>query len=189
MNNFNLAVIDPIKDTTNVRLQFSKITLDEEYASKWNAREKDFIVLTKGDELLRNTLYRVGGMNHPNLEKDEYFMLIKYVEAYYSDEIMRISKSKDPKHLDGKWCILNKNGDEMFVTNSSIHFPYIIANSCIYSIDNKYYNIETGELYCDSNNNISSDNYLFLENRYDKDISKRGVLKINKKDGSFELIQ
>jgi len=31
--------------------------------------------------------------------------------------------------------------------------------------------------------------YLFLDNRYDNDKSKRGVMKINKKDGTWELFK
>jgi hypothetical protein len=34
---------------------------------------------------------------------------------------------------------------------------------------------------------MNSNEYLFLNNEYDKDESKRGVMKINKKDGTWEL--
>jgi hypothetical protein len=65
--------------------------------------------------------------------------------------------------------------------------PYIVADSCIYSIDKNYYNIETGEFYCQASTVMKSTDYLFLDNQYDKDLSKRGVIKINKKSGIWEV--
>jgi len=167
-------------------LQFSKIAINEEYYKKWNIHLNDFVCLTKNGKLLRNTLYRIGGLNYPKLNKDEYFMLIKHVEAFYTKDIMTMCKSKDPKHLEGYWCILDKNGNEK-VEFKEFEHPYLIGNSCIYSIKGKFYNIETGEFYCDSSTSMGSTDYLFLENRYDNDKSKRGVMKINKKNGSWEL--
>jgi hypothetical protein len=113
-------------------------------------------------------------------------MLLKYVEAYYPANIMQMSKSTDPKHLEGRWVIIDENGVEKVVFESFKH-GWLVADSVIYSLDQKYYNIETGEFYCQSFTSMSSDEYLFLNNEFDKDESKRGVMKINKKDGTFEL--
>lgn len=59
----------------------------------------------------------------------------------------------------------------------------------IYVIDNKYYNIESGEFYCNSYTSMDTNEYLFLDNKYDNDKSKRGVMKINKNDGTFEVFK
>lgn len=177
----------------NMRLQLSKIEVNPEYAKKWNTRNlTDFVCLTNNGELLRPTLYRVGGLNSPKVGTDRYFMLLKYVEAFYSKEILKSTskafkrKETDPRHLESRWCILDRYGNEKVEFNQFSH-PYLVKNSCIYSIDKNYYNIETGFLYCYASGSLESQDFLFLENNFDNDESKRGVLKINKKDGTFEL--
>ena len=182
-------VITPLVPTlrtngTNDSLEFSPISIREDYRLKWNINPDDFICLTKNGQLLRNTLYRIGGMDTPKLGKDEYFMLLKHVEAFYPDSITKITKDKS--HLESRWCILDKNGNEK-VEFDSFKSPYLVKDSVIYSINGKYYNIETGEFYCDTSSSMQSEEFLFLENRFDKDISRRGVMKINKKKGDWEL--
>lgn len=76
-------------------LQLALIKPNEEYHKKWNIHLDDFVCLSKNGELLRNTLYRVGGLNNPDLAKDNYFMLLKYSEAYFSKEILKMSGSKE----------------------------------------------------------------------------------------------
>lgn len=169
-------------------LQLNPISVKEEYCKEWNIRENDFVCLTKNGELVNNLLYRIGGLGTPNLKTDNYFMLMKHIEAYYPEDILRMSKSKDAKHLESRWCIIDKNGVE------KVEFPrfehgYLVKDSCIYSMKSKYYNIETGYFYCDSSKSMKSSEFLFLENVWDKDESKRGVMKINKKDGSWELFK
>ena len=177
------------KEKLNGELQLSPIEVNEDYCKKWNENLTDFVVLTRNGELVNNTLYRVGGMNTPKLGEDNYFMLIKHVEAFYPKRIMEMTKGRgnpDPKHLEGRWCILDKNGIEK-VEFKAFDCPYLVRDSCIYSINSKYYNIETGEFYCDCSHSVSSNDFLFLENHYDKDKSKCGVMKINKRDGTWEL--
>lgn len=175
-------------------LQFSPIKLRDDYAKKWNVSPSlnDFVCLTRNGELVNNSLYRIGGLGTPRLGVDNYFMLIKHVEAYYSDEIMKMIRKRHPedadrKHLEGRWCILDKNGVEK-IEFPCFKTPYLVKNSCIYTLDNYYYNIETKELYGRNyGSNIDSTEYLFIDNRYDDDKSKKGVMKINKKDGTWEL--
>ena len=171
---------------TENKLQLSPIILDPEYMKKWNVRMSDFVVLTINGVRINYNIYRVGGIKTPNLVKDNYIMLLKYVEAYYSDEILKMSHSKDSKHLDGRWCIIDKNGIEK-VEFESFKNPYLVEDSCIYSIGSDYYNIETGEHYAYSSKSMVSTDFLFLNRNLDSDKSKRGVLKICKKTGQFEL--
>lgn len=165
-------------------LQFSELIIREDYREKWNVYRNDFICLTKNGQLIRNTLYRIGGINTPNLSTDKYFMLLKYVEAFYPDDITDVAKRKP--HLSGRWCILDKEGNEK-VEFEPFSSPYLVKGSQIYSIRDKYYNIETGEFYCDAGSSMQSKDFLFLENRWDKNESKRGIMKINKHNGKWEL--
>lgn len=182
----NLPLVKSDKENIGSGLQLSQISVKEEYRKKWNIHLNDFVCLTKNGELLRPTLYRIGGLNNPNLKTDNYFMLIKHVEAFYPKDIMKISESTDNKHLESRWCILDKDGNEK-VEFKAFESAYLVKDSCIYSVKSNYYNIETGEHYCYASTSIKSNEFLFLENRFDKDESKHGVMKINKKDGTWEL--
>lgn len=180
----------------NGKLQFSKIEINEDYRKKWNITSNDFVCLSRNGEPIRNTLYRLGGLNNPNLDpnKEKYFMLLKHVEDIYDfDFIKKCYPEKSNKqlelqrkHLKSFWCILDSDGNEK-VEFKQFEHAYLVNNSCIYSLDQYYYNIETGEFYCRTSSSMETSEFLFLENKYDKDKSKRGVMKINKKDGSFEL--
>ena len=173
-------------------LQLSPIQVKDEYCKEWNESATDFVVLTKNGELISNSLYRVGGMG-ADIKKD-YFLLLKYVEAIYDFKFIKEcypNKNTSQleslrKHLEGRWCIIDINGNEKVEFNQ-FDRPYLVSNSCIYSIKSNYYNIETGEFYCNSSSAMSSTHYLFLENNYDGNKSRRGVMKIDKKDGTWEL--
>ena len=176
-------------------LQLSPITLNEEYCKEWNENEnlRDFVHLTRDGELVNKSLYRVGGIGSKPNGKD-YFMLLKYVEAKYDyDFIKRVYPEKNNKelelqrkHLEGRWCILDKDGVEK-VESGMFKNPYPVKGSCLYSVDQNYYNIETGEFYCKASKWMESNDFIFLENPYDKDLSRRGVLKIDKKTGTYEI--
>lgn len=163
-------------------LQLSPISVKEDYRKKWNIHSSDFVCLTKNGKLISDSLYRVG-MFEDHI-KDTYFLLLKYYEAFYADDITKIKKDKP--HLEGRWCILNQDGIEK-VEFSTLKSPYLVKDSCIYSLDRGYYNIETGEFYGDGYTSMKSKDFLFIDNQFDKDESKRGVKKINKKDGTWEL--
>jgi len=171
-------------------LQLCPISINTSYANKWNVTMNDFVKIVKDGRILRDTLYRVGGMNKPKVGIDNYFMLLKYTEAFYPKSITDITRIKDNKYLQGNWCILDKFGNEKIVIDHSLSkFPSIIKNSCIYSIGNDYRNIETNEIYCSSYDMMESTDYLFLDNKYDSDEERCGIFKISKSDGRFEIIK
>jgi len=188
----NKLIVARKENIADGSLQLSPIKLNEEYCKEWNEHMGDFVVLIKNGELISDSLYRVGGFGADI--KQDYFVLLKYVEAIYDFEFIKNcypNKSKKEnelqrKHLESRWCIIDKNGVEIREFDQ-FKTPYITKGSCIYSLDNYYYNIETGNLYCRSFSSMASTNYLFLNNDYDDDKDKRGVMKINKKDGTFEL--
>lgn len=178
----------------NAPLELNSISLDENYAKKWNEHMRDFKLLCKEGKPLRNTLYRLGGMGSISDLKNDYFMLLKYVESVYSfDFIKKCYPNKNRKelelqrnHLEGRWTILDRFGNEKIEFPNSLDYPYL-KGGVIYTINKKYYNIETGYCYGEASASISSDEYLFIENNYDKDKSKRGVVKIHKETGIFEF--
>lgn len=167
------------------KLHLSKVLLTAEYRKKWNVDQNDFVLLTRDNEPVNSSLYRTGGIFNVNL-KNDYFILLKQVEDYYDDTITK-DKNKKP-HLAQCSCIIDKNGVEKKVFN---HFenPYLVKNSLIYSINGNYYNIETGEFYCRANTSMDSTDFLFIENKWDDDETKRGILKIHKKTGTVELFK
>lgn len=194
----NLIKIEPTVNNNSGCLQLSKIQVDENYRKEWNVTLNDFVCLTKNGQLISNNLYRVGGMGTPNLEKDNYFMLLKHVEHLYDFEFLKKcypNKSRKElelhrKHLKDTWVIIDKNGVEKQEQKGSLDYMYLVKNSCIFHLGSKYYNIETGEFYCESSKSMQSKEFIFLENIYsfrEKDESKIGIMKINKKDGSYEV--
>jgi hypothetical protein len=196
--NFELAQNSALHktDVSGSALQLSKIDVNDKYLKEWNNNSKDFVVLTKNGEILRNTLYRIGGINNPKVGVDKYFMLIKHTEDLYTWDFIKkcypkMSKKeqeKHLKHLKSEWVIIDENGNEKVTQANSLDYMYLVSpNSCIYSVKNNYYNIETGFHYGYSSSSMKSSEFLFLDNRFEKDETKKGVMKINLKDGSWSV--
>jgi len=168
--------------TTNIELR--PVELSPEYREKWNVHSTDYCNIYKDGVKISDTLYRKGGMSRLG-EGDEYSMILKCPEAYYEDNITKDKKKK--RHLENQSVIVDKNGIEK-VNFDNYDSPYL-QGGLIYSLNSKYYNIETGELYCDAHTSMKTEEFIFLDNKYDKDKSKRGVMKINKFNGTFELFK
>lgn len=177
-------------------LQLSPIQLKEDYVEKWNAHQEDFVILTKNEIPLRNTLYRKGGMFNEEDLKKKYFILIKYTEAIYDYDFIKDTYKdasnkeieKRRKYLKSSYCIIDENGNEVKYFDQ-IHYPRLIGGGPVYSFSDSYYNIETGEFYCRPLSSMESESFLFLDNCFGKDKSKIGVMKICKKTGAWELFQ
>lgn len=144
--------------------------------------QNDFVKICKNGEPLNDSIYRIGGFGPSN--KEDYMLLLKHIESLYDDHITTDPKGK--KHLASYWCIVDKNGVEKYVSDK--RFDHLTLHGIVFSKDNKFYNIETGELYCKAYDYIKTDNYIILDNKYDDDESKRGAIKINLKTGEKELI-
>jgi len=166
------------------KIELRPIKLDKDYAEKWNEINKDFCNLYVDGKKMTDTLYRIGGMGAKL--KDPYFQVLKYTEEYYDDNITTDPKRKP--HLSGCWCIIDNNGVEKVTVR---HFDHLyLQGGQIFSVNNKYYNIETGELYGDScYKTMSTKNFIFIDNSYDSDQSKQGVIQVTKATGESKLIQ
>jgi len=183
---------------TTTNLQLSKIEVKREYLQEWNENLEDFVVLEKDGVILRNTLYRKGGLNF-NLKVgiDKYFMLLKYTEEVYDLGFIKEcypNKTKKEqglsrKHLKSQWVIIDFNGDEKVVFDQFTHGYLVDSSSIIYSIGDKYYNVETGYFYCSSYTSMKSSEFLFLDNKYDDDKTKKGIMKVDLKNGDWEIFK
>lgn len=167
----------------DVGLVLQPVEIPEDYAKKWNEHSVDFVQLYYNGKKVSDSLYRKGGLYSGNT--DGYYMILKYTEAIYKDSITKDPKRK--KHLQGNWVILDSEGNEKY-EHKEYGSMYLMGGQ-VYSIGSKYYNIETNELYCTSYDCMRTDNFIFLNNTaYDADPNEKGVMKINKKDGTYEII-
>lgn len=160
-------------------LELTPIKLDEDYCKKWNFTSKDVIKLTRNGVPVNDSIYRTGAFG--GKFKDGYCLFLKYTEAFYDNSITSDEARK--RHLKGEWCIVDINGIEKKVFNQ---FENVyLSGGIIYTVNKGYYNIETDEFICVSSSSITSDEYIFSEDHYNNDKSKRGVVQIKKSDGSY----
>lgn len=174
------------------KIELRKAEVSDEYRKKWNDHGMTYYHLYVNGVKKSDNLYRKGGFfNDSNLNND-YFILLKQVEDYYNDTIT--TDLKDKPHLAQHSTIINNNGDERYVAD---HFDTIYhLGGVVFSIKNiggegKIMNVLTGEIYSKGYYDItmSSEEYVFVDNRFTKDKDKKGVLKINKSNGSYELFK
>jgi hypothetical protein len=163
------------------KLELRFAELSESYRKKWNIHLNDYRYLYKDGKKVSDVLYRIGGMG-AKLE-DSYFMILKHCEAVYSD--VTIDKERR-NHLDDHWCIMNQDGEEKVVFEKHDSGVYL-QGGLIYTKGDYYYNIETGYCYGSANKQMSSKDFLFIDLSYYKVKEERGILKINKFDGTTEL--
>lgn len=173
-------------------MKFIKKEFSEEYSKKWNIYMDDYVQLADDNgNLISDSVYRIGGLfAEYDFISGGYFNVIKYVEEYYDDNITT-DKTKKP-HLEGKHCIIDKNGVEKVICES-FSYPYIRKNSVIYSVNKKLYNIETGECYGEPSTEIDGANVVIIENRWGNERwgnseNLKGIFIIDKKTGKKELI-
>lgn len=167
-------------------LKLKPAELSPEYRKEWNVHETDILQLYDGDEKISENLYRIGGLG--TQLKDQYFCLLKLVEGYYSDSITKDPKQK--KHLATCHVALNLDGEEVFQTNSFQYLYLLGGVLCSTEIAGSkiLVNLLTSEIIIkEYSSTFSSDEYLFVENRFDKDKTKRGVFQISKADGSVKI--
>ena len=189
MKNTDYTLKEYTKSNTKLligNIEFRLVDLSESYRKKWTLtpNEDDFGVLVLDGEIIGNNLYRIGGLFSVN-RNDKYMILLLQEEAHYSKEIMKMSKSTGSNnHLVNQTCIVNDKGVVMSVFRT-LSYPYIIGGT-IYSLNKKYYNIETNELICEGDS-IQSKDFIFVESRYNNNTELRGVYQINISNGTYVM--
>jgi hypothetical protein len=165
-------------------IEFKPANITEEYFKEWNCISNDINQIYLNDKLVSKNIYRKNAISN---WKDGYLTLNKLVEDYYNDTITNNPKRK--KYLKYVNCIIDENGIEKVELKDS--FKYINhIGGIVYSVANSYYNIETKELYCKTYSpSLKSKDFIFLDNNYDEDKSKRGVWKINLHTGEYEIFR
>lgn len=134
---------------------------------------KDFGYLCKEDTQLSNEVFRVGGLGCKGF-KSGYANLLWYD---------RTNKSSDGNFPSGLQCIVNGLG-EIILKSSSICTSLYLLEGCIATMNNKYYNLITGEVVAKGYSTIKSKEYLFVESSEDKQLDiRRGVYQIRWRDG------
>jgi hypothetical protein len=178
-----------IKTNNKDIISFSPITLKEDYRKKFSVSNKDFIVLTdKNGNQVNNSLYRKGGLFHFNPTKDKYLMLLKQVESKYPRHIMEMSKgNNNPNHLKDIHCIVDCYGNEKFLAENGLDYPYVINDSCLFKYKGQIHNIETLFCYGQYDTCIYTEKSVIVEVRENYS-SPKTVIKINKITGEFEKI-
>lgn len=182
----NAKLFSLTKDDKDGPLQLNPIMLREDYRNKWNVVSNDFVLLCRGETPIRSTLYRIGSGLVIFNKNSAYFMLLKHQEEFYADKIT-MDKSKKP-HLSASWCIVSPSGEEKYVCQGLLESPYL-HGGVIYSVNGRFYNIETGFFYCYAHKSLNSDKYLFLDNSFDKRKEFRGIMQIEKSNGSYIIHQ
>lgn len=163
-------------------LQFKPKTFGEKYKKKWNISCSDFYEMYVNGKKIEG-VFRTGMYSLPKNDV-KYFILLKYEETFYEDDITTDAKRK--RHLAGSWCIFDDAGNIKMKTDGfgSIY----LHGGVICSKDSVYYNIETGEKYGETNGALSSDEFIFARTCFSTDREKpSGILKIEKSTGKYEL--
>lgn len=174
-------------DTNTDGLQLSSIHINEDYRIKWNISGHDYKLLTMNGKVISNTLYRKGGVSIGKVG-DAFFTLLKYTEAQYDDDITTDPKRKP--HLKSNWCVINAKGVEVFVCTEFNVYPFVMKDSCIYGVKNRYYNGHNNKFYGYCDKTLESKEYVFLHSKktvwshenLEPDYGY-GVLQINKTTG------
>lgn len=139
--------------------------------------------LYRNDIKLNENIFRLGGMSS-GFNNKPYCNLIYY--GVNTSKLVDASKIKN----FGTHCIIDINGDIKFMSSDTFESVYYLKG-VICSMKNKYYNLLTGKLIIESSQHISSDNYLFVEHKYDwynKELPL-GVYKIDWNTGEYEYFK
>jgi len=137
-------------------MEITKAIITDEYRKIWNIGRQDDFIHING----RSTLYRVGGHR---LNPQGYSLILKYEEAQYSKEVVRITNSHlNANYLRGVWCIINDLGEEVREFEY-LQSPYLVKDSILYTLNDKCYSIIDGSCYGSDYKKVECGDYLFLE--------------------------
>jgi hypothetical protein len=176
----------------NDDIEFSPIVLTDEYAKKWNERSSDFFKIYKDGVPVSEKIYRQGGLFNKNDLNQPYFQIIRYSEALHDRKTFPKHTTEQLRHLKPTWVIIDsKTGEEVYEFANSLDNGRIFKNSILCSYKNSIFNIKSGEKLVEnlSVSSLESSEFLFVDNSFDTDKSKRGVYKIHKMTAEIEVFQ
>lgn len=166
-------------------IQFSPIELDEDFREKYNVSSSDFFCLTKDYEAIRNTLYRKGGM-FSGTKNDNYFFILKYTIAKYTDEEIKEYKIKDRvDYLKSTWIIIDSFGNELVEFENKINYPNLIKDSVLYKYDNKIFSLLDNSLVCECG---YSPKYINTDFKYITETKEGKCYIIDKKTAEVSVV-
>lgn len=175
-------------------LQLSKITLDEKFAKEYNERSNDFFVLTMNGVLIRETLYRIGGINYPKVGVDNYFKLLKHTPSLYTkrypdrSDFKKYKNTSKDKHLHSEWVVLDKYGNELYTQPNMLGYISLVSPKYpLITESGSVKNILNGEVYGDSKDMLKSDDFLFINKSDFRNRDLDGVVKLCLKDFTTEF--
>lgn len=168
---------------TKKGVSFSPFELtDDKFIDKYDVRYTDFIVLSNENGLIRDTLYRKGGIFIGD-ETQDYFLILKYSPSKKNKDFIKKYKIKNPYCLESSWVIIDADGNEIIEFKDSLDYAYLIKNSCLYKYKNNIYSLLDPKtpLLEDNfyNQSIESAKFVFIN-------IKNKVVKISKENGDIE---
>lgn len=172
---------------TNIvnKLNLRQAEFSDAYIKELNInRSNKYCHLYLDGKKINDTLYRLGGM-FSTKNSSSYFLILKYEEAIYPDNITKIKANK--RHLAGKWVIIDTDGNEVKVFEDSINSPYIVGE-ILYSFQSELFNIKTGKSYGKSYKTLSSNDHIIFEPGYESKYPNACMVMINKQTGEITII-
>jgi len=163
-------------------VELKPAVLTKEYIKEWNIYNPKLYNIYVDGVKKSDKLYTMG-VFPANLE-NPYFLILLHREALY--ELHIEANPEKRKHLESVFTIITNKGEVKKEFNS-FNSPYLLGG-LIYVLNNSYYNIETGEKYLNTSHSINTENYLFLDNRYDSVESRKGVMQLDKRTGTYTII-
>ena len=145
-------------------------------------------LLFRNGKKLSDIIFRVGGMGG-SFKDNPYCMLIEYGNFHSALKTTKAIKSL------GNHCIIDANGKIVLTQEKGALQGLYYLKGCIAVSNNYYYNLITGEIITKGDNTITSNEFLFIENRYsnlygtDKGKYQLGVYKVNWITGEYELFK
>jgi hypothetical protein len=139
--------------------------------------KNNYSLLYKDGKIISNIHFRLGGIPKRFGKDNDFCSLIAYPEL-------------NTKKEEGTWgnhCIINMKGEVVLMANK-FETSFYYWGGALATIKDVIYNLYTLEPIVESTSKIESENFYFAENRYN-DKYQKGVYKINKKTGEYEIFQ
>lgn len=168
-----------------IYLETERQKIDEDDLKKGFRLEPTNVKMYKNDSTIYSHLYKDGVK-----VSDEYFRkggLCSGFKGNYCQLIKYNIKEGEGLGSMGLSCIVNLEGKIVFTSKGILTHPYLQGGIIVVE-DSTYYNLETGLPIVKGSSNLKSNNFIFVENSYNKEF-EIGVYKIELKSGKVEIFK